>query len=140
MVSSYPTLATPWIAARQASMSITNTHKLLKLMSIKLVIPSNHLILCHPLSSCLQSFPASGSFPMSQFFVSRGQSLEFQLQLQYQSFQRIFRTDFFEDGLVRSPRSQQDCQESSPTPQFKSINPLVLSYLYSPTLTPIHDH
>ena len=77
---------------------------------------------------------------MSQFFVSRSQSLEFQLQLQYQSFQRIFRTDFFEDGLVRSPRSPQDCQESSPTPQFKSINPLVLSYLYSPTLTPIHDH
>ena len=128
------------MAARQASMSITNTHKLLRLMSIRLVIPSNHLILCRPLSSCLQSFPASGSFPMSQFFVSRSQSLEFQLQLQYQSFQRIFRTDFFEDGLVRSPRSPQDCQESSPTPQFKSINPLVLSYLYSPTLTPIHDH
>ena len=47
--------------AHQASLSITNSQNLLKLMSIKLVIPSNHLIL---FSSCLQSFPASGSFPM----------------------------------------------------------------------------
>ena len=44
--------------------------------SIELVMPSNHLILCHPLSSCFQSFPASGSFPMSQFFKSGGQSIE----------------------------------------------------------------
>ena len=48
---------------------------LLKLMSIKLVTPSNHLILCHPFSSCLQSFPPSGSFPMSQFFTSADQSI-----------------------------------------------------------------
>ena len=47
---------------------------LLKLMSIELVMPSNHLILCHPLLPLLQSFPASGSFPMSQFFTSGGQS------------------------------------------------------------------
>ena len=51
------------------------TPSLLKLMSIELVIPSNHLILCHPLSSCLQSFPASGSFPMSQLFAWGGQSI-----------------------------------------------------------------
>ena len=48
---------------------------LLKLMSIKLVMPSNHLILVIPFSSCLQSFPASGSFPMSQFFASDGQRI-----------------------------------------------------------------
>ena len=48
---------------------------LLKLMCIELEMPSNHLILCHPLSSCLQSFPASGSFPGSQFFTSSGQSI-----------------------------------------------------------------
>ena len=46
-----------------------------QLMSIESVIPSNHLILCHPFSSCLQSFPASRSFPMNQLFTSRGQSI-----------------------------------------------------------------
>ena len=51
--------ATPWTAARQASLSITNSQGLLKLMSIKSVTPSNHLILCHPFYSCLQYFPAS---------------------------------------------------------------------------------
>ena len=66
---------TPWTAACQASLSITNSRTLLKLMSIELVMPSNHLILCHPLSSCLQSFPASESFPMSQFFTSDGHSI-----------------------------------------------------------------
>ena len=66
--------ATPWTAAHEASLSITNSQSLFKLMSIESVMPSNHLILCHPLSSCLQSFPASGSFPMSQFFTSGDQS------------------------------------------------------------------
>ena len=53
---------TPWTAAHQASLSITNSRSLLKLMSIKSVMPSNHLILCPFFSSCLQPFPASGSF------------------------------------------------------------------------------
>ena len=70
-----PNSATPWTAARQASLSITNSRSLLKLMSIESVMPSNHLILCRPLSSHLQSFPASGSFQMSQFFTSGGQSI-----------------------------------------------------------------
>ena len=64
---------TPWTAAHQASLSITNSHSLLRLMSIESVMPSYHLILCHPLF--LQSFPASGSFPMNQFFTSGGQSI-----------------------------------------------------------------
>ena len=68
--------ATPWTAARQASRSITNSLSLLKLMAIELVMPSNHLILCRPFSSFLQSFPASGSFPLSQFFTSDGQSID----------------------------------------------------------------
>ena len=67
--------ATPWTAARQASLSITNSWSLLKLMSIELVMPYNHLILCHPLSSCLQSFPALECFQMRQFFTSGGQSI-----------------------------------------------------------------
>ena len=64
--------ATPWTAVRQAFLSISRS--LLRLMSIELVMPSNHLILC-PFSSCLQSFPASGSFQMSQFFTSGSQSI-----------------------------------------------------------------
>ena len=63
-----------------------------------------------------------------------------EFQLQHQSFQRIFGTDFLQDGLVGSPCSPTDCQESSPTPQFKSIDSSLLSFLYSPTLTSIHDH
>ena len=67
--------ATPWTAAHQASLSIANSHSLLKLMSIDLVMLSSHLILCHPFAYCLQSFPASGSFLKSQFFSSGGQSI-----------------------------------------------------------------
>ena len=61
------------------------------------------------------------------------------LQLQHQSFQWIFRTDFLYNGQVGSLCSSRDSQESSPTPQFKSINSSVLTFLYSPTLTSIHD-
>ena len=61
---------TPWTAARQASLSITNSQSLLRLMSIESVMSSNHLISVFPFSSCLQSFPASGSFPMSQVYWS----------------------------------------------------------------------
>ena len=64
-----------WTAAHQASPSITNSQSLLKLMSIESVMPSNCLILCRPLLLCPQSFPASGSFQMSQFFATGGQSI-----------------------------------------------------------------
>ena len=64
--------------------------------------------------------------------------LEFQLQ--HQSFQWTPRTSFLQDGLVGSPCSPRDSQESSPTPQFKSINSLALSFLYGPALTSIHDN
>ena len=66
---------TPWTAASQSSLSFTNSWSLLRLKSIKSVMPSNHLIFCHPLSFHLQSSPASGCFPMSQFFASGGQSI-----------------------------------------------------------------
>ena len=85
-----------------------------------------------PFSSCLQSFPASGSFPVSQFLASGSQNI----QLHHQYFQWIFITDFLV-GFSCSPR---DSQESSPTPQFKSINSSALSFLYSTALTSIHDH
>ena len=63
-----------------------------------------------------------------------------ELQLQHHSFQRNPRADLLQNGLVGSPCSPRDSLESSPTPQFKSINSLVLSLLHSPTLTSIHDH
>ena len=75
VTQSSQTFATPWTAAHQACFSIISFWSLVKLMSIKSVMPSNHLTLCWPLSSHLQSFPASGSFPVSQLFASGGQSL-----------------------------------------------------------------
>ena len=87
-----------------------------------------------PFSSCLQSFPASGSFQMSQFFTSGGQ------RIGVSASASVLPIDFLEDGLVGTPCSPRNSQESSPTPQFKSINSSVLSFLYSPTLTSIHDY
>ena len=75
VAQSCPTLCDPWTAACQASLSITNFWSLLKLVSIESVMPSNHLIFCIPFSPCPQSFPASGSFQMSQLFASGGQSI-----------------------------------------------------------------
>ena len=66
--------ATPWIAARQASLSITNSRSSLRLTSIKSLMPSSHLILCHLLLLLPQSLPAAESFPMSQLFTWGGQS------------------------------------------------------------------
>ena len=129
--------ATPWTAARQASMSITHSRSWLKLMSIESVMPSNHLILCPPLllppSNLSQH---QGLFQRVSSSHQVAKVLEFQLQ--HQSFQWIFRTDFLQDGLVGSPCSPRDSQEPSSTAQFKSINSSVLSFLYSSTLTSIH--
>ena len=72
---------TPWIAACQASLSVTNSWSLLKLMSIESVVPSNHLLSPSPAFN----LPSIRVFQMSQFFLSSGQSIEFQLQ--HQSFQ-----------------------------------------------------
>ena len=66
---------TPWTAAHQASLSITNSWSSLKLLCSESVMPSSHLILCLPFSSCPQSLPAPGSFPMSQLFAWGGQSI-----------------------------------------------------------------
>ena len=92
LLSSVQLFVTPWTVAHQASLSITNFHSLLKLIPLSWwchPIISSSII---PYFSCLQSFPASGSFQMSQFFPSGGQSIKFQFQ--HQSFQWIFRTDF----------------------------------------------
>ena len=91
-----------------------------------------------PFSSCLQSLPASGSFPMSQLFTYGGQSIGVSasasvLPKNTQDWSPLGWTGW-------SPCSPRDSQESSPTPQFKSINSSALSFLHSPALTSIHDH
>ena len=91
-----------------------------------------------PFSSRLQSFPHQGLFQWVSSSHQVVKGLEFQLQ--HQPFQWIFRTDFLWDWLVGSPCGPRDSQESSPTPQFKSINSSALSFLYTSTLTSIHDH
>ena len=98
---------------------------------------------CHPTISSsvipfshFQSFPASGSFQ----WVSSSHQVAKVLEFQLQSLQWIFRTDLLWDGLVGSPCYLRDSQESSLTPQFKSINSSALSFLYSPALTSIHNY
>ena len=132
-VSHVQLFATPWTAARQASLSITNCQSLPKPMTIESVMPSDHLILYRPLllSSIFTSKWVSSFHQVTKVL---------ELQLQHQSFQWTPRTDLLYDGLVGSPYSLRDSQESSPTPQFKSFNSSVLSFLHSPTLTSIHDH
>ena len=94
----------------------------------------------HPLSSpSLPAFDLAQHQGLFQWLGSSHQVAKV-LQLQHQSFQWIFRIDFLLDLLVWSPCSPRDSQESSPTPQFKSINSSVLSFLYSPTLTSIHSY
>ena len=131
--------ATPWTAACQASLSFTNSRSSSKLMSIESMMPSNRLILCHPLLLLPSVFPSIKVFSNESALRIRWPKY-WEFQLQHQSFQWIFRTDFLQDGLVGSPCSPRDSQESSPTPQFKSINSSALSFLYSPTLTFIHDY
>ena len=105
--------------------------------------PSNRW--CHPtiLSSvnpfsCLQSFPASGSFQMSQFFSSGDQSIGASASA---SVPPMNIQDWFPLGLTSlSSLQSKDFQESSPTPQFKSINSSAFSFLYSPTFTSIQDY
>ena len=91
-----------------------------------------------PFSSCPQSLPASGSFPMSQFFSSGGQSIRVSTSA---SVLPMNTQDWSPLGWTGgSPCSPRDSQVASPTPQFKSINSSALSFLHSPMLTSIHDH
>ena len=91
-----------------------------------------------PFSSCTKSLPASASFPMSQLFAWGGQCIGVS---DSKSVLPMNTQDWSPLGwLVGSPCSPRDTQESSPAPQFKSINSPVLSFLHSPTLTSIHDH
>ena len=130
--------ATPWITARQSPLSITNSRSSTRLAFIESVMPSNHLILCRPLLLRPQSLPASKSFPMRENFAWGGQSTGVSASASF--LPKNSKVNLLQNGLVGSPCSSRDCQESSPTPQFKSINTPALSFLHSPTLTPIHDY
>ena len=133
-------LPPPWTAACQASLSITNSQSLLKLMLIELVMPSNHLILCRPLLLPPSIFPSIRVFSneMVQSFTSGGQHIG--VSASTSVLPMNIQTDFLQDWLVGSPCSPGDSQESSPTPQFKSINSLALRFLYSTMLMSTHDY
>ena len=105
-------------------------------MSVELVMPSNHLILSCPPFLLPSIFPSIRVFP--KWVSSLHQVAKvLELQLQHQSFQWIFRTDFLDNWLVWSPCSPRDSQKSSPTPQFKNISSSALSLLYGPTFTSV---
>ena len=138
LVSRVRLFVTPWIAAHQASLSITNYRSSLKLTSIKSVMPSSHLILCRPLFLLPPIPPSIRVFSNESTLLMRWPkywSFSFSIIPSKEHSGLIFRMDWLE-----SPCSPRDFQESSPTPHFKSINSSVHSFLHSPTITSIHDH
>ena len=132
-------LVTPWTAARQASLSITNSKSLLKLMSIKLVMPSNCLIVWWPLLLLPSVFPSIRVFSNKSVLCIRWPK--------YWSFSFSIGPSNKYSGLISlridligSPHSPRDSQESSLTAQFKTTNSSALSLLYGPTLTSICNY
>ena len=131
--------ATPWTAARQASLSITNSRSLIKLMSIEPVMPSNHLILCCSLLLPPSIFPSIRVFSSESVLHIRWPkdwSFSFSISPSNEYSGLIsFRIDWL-DLLA----AQGTLKSLLPTPQFKSVSSSALSFLYGPTLTSIHDH
>ena len=129
---------TPQTAACQTSLSITNSRSLLKLMSIGWLMPSNHLIPCHPLLLQLSIFPSIRVFSNESALHSRWPnywSFSFDISPSSEYSGLIsFRMDWLDLLAV------QGTLKSLLQHQFKSINFLALSFLYCPTLTSIHDH
>ena len=130
--------ATPWIAAHQASLSITNSWSSPKLLSIELVMPSTHLILC----CSLLLLPL---IPPSVWIFSNESTLHMRWP-KYWSFSFSISPSKEHPGLISFRMdwldllAVQGTLKSPPTPQFKSINSSALSFLHSPILTSIHDH
>ena len=131
--------AIPWTEASQGSLSIKNSRGLPKLMSIELVMPSNHLILCRPLLLLPSIFPSIRVFSNESALHIRW--------LKYWSFSFNISPSNEHPGLVSFRMDwldflavPRDSQKSPPIPPFKSIDSWVLSFLYSPTLTSIHDY
>ena len=131
--------ATPWTVACQASLSVTSSQNSLKLMSIESVMSSNHLILWRPLLLLPSIPPIIRIFSNESTFHKRWPkywSFSFSISPSNEHPGLIFFSMDWLDLLS----NQKGFQESSPTPQFKSINSSVLSFLHSPTLTSIHNH
>ena len=131
--------AIPWTAALQASLSVTNSRSLHKLMSMSVesVMPCNHLIICCPLlpSSIFPSIRVFSSESVLHIRWPKYWSFSFSISpFNEHSGLISFRMDWLDLLAV------QRTLKSSPTPQFKSINSSMLSFLYSPTFTPIHDY
>ena len=118
-----------------SSLSFTISYSLLKLMSIELIMPSKHLILCLPHLLLPSVFPNIGVFSNESVLRIRWPKCwSFSFNISPSNEHPVW------DGLVGSPCIPRDSQESFPTPQFKTINSSVLSFLYSPTLTSTHDY
>ena len=135
---SHSLFVTPRTAAHQESLSFTISWSLLKLKSIESVMPSNHLILCHPLLLPPSVFPRIRVFSSESALHIRWPkywrfSFSISTSNEY-SGQIAFRMDWL------SLLAVQVTQESSSIPRFKSISSLLLNFLYSPTLTSIHDY
>ena len=125
--------STPGLPVHHQLLEFTQTH----VHWVGDAIQPSHPLSCpSPLSFNLSQH--QGLFKWVSSLHQMAKVLDFQLQ--HQSFQWIFRTDFLSDWLVGSLCSPRNSQVSSPTPQFKSINSSALSFLYSPTLTSIHDY
>ena len=139
VAQSCPIFVTPWTAACQASQSIANFRSSLKLMSIESVMPSNHLIFCRPLLLLPSIFPSIRVFSNESILRIRWPnywSFRFSISPSNEYSGLIsFKIDWLDLFTV-----QGTLKKSSLTPQFKSINSLLLSFLYSPTLTSIHDY
>ena len=131
--------ATPWIAVRQASLSISISRSSLKLTSIKSVMPSSYLILCYPLFLLPPIPPSIRVFSNEltlRMRLPKCWSLSFSISPSNEHPGMIcFRMDWLDLLAVYGA-----LKESSPTSQFKSINSSALSFLHSPTFTSIHDH
>ena len=131
--------ATPWIAERQASLSITNSQSSLRLESIKSVMPSNHFILCRPFLLLPSIFPSIRVFSNESALRIRWPkywSFSFNISpfSEYPG-QISFRMDWLDLLTVQGTLKSLLQYHSS-----KKINSLALGFLYSPTLTSIHDH
>ena len=130
-------LVTPWIAARQASLSITNSQSSIKLTSIESVMPSSHLILCFPFSSWLQSLPASESFPMSQLFTWGGQSIGTSASASV--LPKNTQDSCPLEWTAWNSLQSKGLSRVFPNTTVQKHQFFRLSFLYSPTLTSIHD-
>ena len=129
---------TPWIAARQASLSITNSWSSLKIMSIESVMPSRHLILWHLLLLLLTIPPSIRVFSNESTLRMRWPKYwSFSFSISPSDDTQDWSSLGWTGWISLSPK---DSQESFPTPQFKSISSSAFSFLHSPTLTFIHDY